>query len=355
MTSETTWRIIDTGLRNAAENIAFNQALLQAQQQANSQPILRFLRFKPSALIGFHQAVEQELHIDYCKENNIEIQRRITGGGAIYFDETQLGWELYFHKSLFKTAEMHILAEKICQSAVQGLNTLGINAMFRPRNDIEVEGKKISGTGGAFDGDAVLYQGTLLIDFDIEKMLKVLRIPAEKLSDKAIQSAKERVTSLKALLNNLPDLNTIQSALTQGFAKGLNINLETSELTEQEELLFQESLQEIDNDEWIYQRQSPKENTPLLQGLLKTQGGLLKAIVWLDKQRNHIKQIWIYGDFFIQPKRLIVDLEAALKDIPASQLKEKINNFFNAYPADLLMLKPDDFIQLIENIIHENS
>ena len=91
---------------------------------------------------------------------------------------------------------------------------LGVDAQFRPRNDIEVDGRKISGTGGAFDGDALMYQGTLLIQFDVEKMLRVLRIPAEKLSDKAIASARERVANLADLLGEAPS-----AAARQGRAK----------------------------------------------------------------------------------------------------------------------------------------
>ena len=88
------WRVIDTGLRPAAENIALNRALLEARQAGEIPNTLRFLRFRPSALLGYHQSAEQELDLDYCRANNITVQRRITGGGAIYFDETQIGWEL---------------------------------------------------------------------------------------------------------------------------------------------------------------------------------------------------------------------------------------------------------------------
>ena len=96
--SSVVWRLIDTGLRPAAQNMAINRAMLDAHQQGAIPHTLRFLRFTPCALLGFHQSAEQELRTDYCAEHGIEIQRRITGGGAIYFDETQIGWELYLDK-----------------------------------------------------------------------------------------------------------------------------------------------------------------------------------------------------------------------------------------------------------------
>src|SRR5512134_3362541 len=86
------WRLIDTGLRPAAQNFALNRALLEARRTGEAPSSLRFLRFTPSALLGFHQSAEQELNLDYCREQGITVQRRITGGGAIYFDPGQLGW-----------------------------------------------------------------------------------------------------------------------------------------------------------------------------------------------------------------------------------------------------------------------
>lgn len=77
------WRVIDTGLRAAAQNIALNRALLEARQAEEIPSTLRFLRFAPSALLGYHQSTEQEFNLDYCRANRITVQRRITGGGLL--------------------------------------------------------------------------------------------------------------------------------------------------------------------------------------------------------------------------------------------------------------------------------
>ena len=213
------WRLIDTGLRSAAENIALNRALLEARQAGESPSTLRFLQFTPSALLGFHQSAEQELDLDYCRAHGVTVQRRITGGGAIYFDATQLGWELYLHKHDLGTADMAAIARRLCEAAARGISSLGVDARYRPRNDIEVDGRKVSGTGGVFEGDALMYQGTLLVRFDVEKMLRVLRIPAEKLSDKAIASARERVANLADLLGFVPPLDLVKKACPRLLAR----------------------------------------------------------------------------------------------------------------------------------------
>ena len=350
MRDQNKWRLLDTGLRSAAENMALNKTLLEMHQEGSIPHTVRFLQFPPSALIGYHQSVEQELREDYCRENGIQIQRRITGGGAIYFDETQIGWELYLDKPAAGSSDMGEIAKRICTAAANGISALGVDAEFRPRNDIEIGGRKVSGTGGAFDGDSLMYQGTLLVDFDVERMLRVLRIPAEKLTGKAIASAQERVVNLKELLGEAPSLEAVKQAMTNAFAEAFGVEFElTNELSPQEQTRFEENLKEIDSPEWVYLQKRPLSETTTLTSIYKTAGGLMRTAVWLDTKRDHIKQVWLTGDMFVTPRRMIVDLEAALKDTPVSDLRDNINRFFDNSKVEMLMLTRDDFINAIES------
>ncbi|MDH3514742.1 MAG: lipoate--protein ligase family protein [Gammaproteobacteria bacterium] len=346
------WRLIDTGLRPAAENIAINRAMLEAHQEGLIPHTLRFLRFRPSALVGYHQSVEQELRADYCNAHGIAIQRRITGGGAIYFDETQIGWELYLDRRVPGSADMQEISRRICEMAAAGISRLGVDARFRPRNDIEVNGRKISGTGGAFEGDSFMYQGTLLIDFDVEKMLRVLRIPAEKLSDKAIASARERVANLKDLLGSVPERETVIRSLAQSFAEGFHIGFEQVDgLSGPEQEKFQRALAEIDHPDWIHLVQRPLADAPILEGRHKADGGLLRVALAVDRPANRIKQAWFTGDFFVNPRRMVMDLEAALRDTPLADYRQTINGFFRNYPVEMLRLRAEDFSRTIENAL----
>jgi len=152
--------------------MALDEAILESVGRGRSPNTLRFLRFSPPAvLVGYHQSVEQEVRTEYCERHGIHVNRRITGGGAILFDEPQIGWELIASKEgLGVGAIVFPLFERICAAVISGLRELGVAAQFRPRNDIEIAGKKISGTGGTEEGEAFLFQGTLLTDFDIETM-----------------------------------------------------------------------------------------------------------------------------------------------------------------------------------------
>jgi lipoate-protein ligase A len=171
------FRIIDTGVRAGRANIAFDAALIEERQADRVPDTIRFLRFPPTALIGRHQDLSREIDLDYCKSNSIGTVRRITGGGAIYLDEGQLGWELVFHRSSLGVAALPDLAREICNAAAKGFQELGVDAKFRPRNDIEVDGRKISGTGGFFDGDVLIYQGTVLVDMNAQQMVSALNVP----------------------------------------------------------------------------------------------------------------------------------------------------------------------------------
>jgi lipoate-protein ligase A len=347
-----TWRLLDTGLRPPAENFAINRALLESHAAGESPDTLRFLRFTPSALVGFHQDVEQELHVDYCRERGITVQRRLTGGGAIVFDPSHLGWELYTGRRALGSGDMQAIAERICVMAAQGLRRLGLDARFRPRNDIEVGGRKVSGTGGVVEGDSLLYQGTLLLDLDVERMLRVLKVPAEKLTDKAIASVRERVVSVRDLLGRVPPLEEARGHLAAAFAKGLGVELAPAGgLNAAEQVRYARALAEIDSEAWVYQTRLPAERSALAEAMHRVPGGTLRAALLADPVARRIKQCWLTGDFFVNPARSVPDLEAALKDCTFDALEATVQGFFAEHAVDMAGLVPDDFAAVLRRAV----
>ncbi|NPV52772.1 MAG: DUF116 domain-containing protein [Firmicutes bacterium] len=316
------WRLLDTGVRPAAENMALDEVILTARSRDLSPDTIRFLQFHPPcALVGYHQDVEQEVRVDWCREHGVEINRRITGGGALFWDETQIGWEVIAAKSHPGIPSgIEGLYEKLCLAAVSGLRALGVEACFRPRNDIEVNGRKISGTGGTGLDGAFLFQGTLLVDFDVDSMLRALRIPTEKLKRKEIESVKERVTCLKWELGYTPSPAEIKAALCKGFEDALGMSLSPGCLTSAEEGLFAERLPYFRSDDWIRKvRQKPGSSFEL-RSVRKAPGGLVRVSLALDRstsRASRLKSVFITGDFFAHPKRAIYDLEARLKNARA--------------------------------------
>ena len=87
---------------------------------------------------------------------------------------------------------------------------------------------------------------------------------------------------------------------------------------------------------------------PILEGAQKFAGGLLRAAVTFDKATRTLRQVWFTGDFFINPRRTVADLEAALRDLPLDRLEQKVDAFFAGRPVDMLTLKPADFVVVVQ-------
>jgi len=346
------WRLLDTGHMTAAQNMAMDDTLLELKGELKTPDTIRFLQFSPpSVLVGYHQSIEEEIRESYCLENGIKINRRITGGGAIFFDENQIGWEVICSKNFFK---MEIpnqrLFKALCEPVVKALRHLDLKASFRPRNDIEINGRKISGTGGTESDRAFFFQGTMLVDFDVDTMLKSLKIPVEKLKAKEIDSVKERVTCLNWELGYTPSSEEIKRAIVKGFEECLNIKLIPAGLTKDEDALFSKRVKYYSSPEWI-ERVKPKPiGKEVLQAANKVEHGLVRFTITVDRARNRIQDIYITGDFLSFPGRALYDLESALRGKPFSRdgLFKIVDSFFSEGRITIPGISPEEFFKPLE-------
>jgi len=337
--------------------MALDEVVLTARSRNVVPNTLRFLQFSPRCtLVGYHQAVEQEIRISYCREHGIETNRRLTGGGGLFWDESQLGWEIFasYDDPRFPR-RVESLYELMCRGAIRGLEKLGVQAAFRPKNDIEVEGRKISGTGGTGLGDAFLFQGTLLVDFDVDTMLRALRIPTEKLKDKEIASVKERVTCLAWELGAVPPLAQIKAALAAGFAEVLGVRFEPGPLTPFEEELLAQRLPYFQSDEWVYGVRRPLAQRSELRALFKSPGGLIRASLVVDASARRIREVFITGDFFAYPRRAILDLEARLKGAPADvePVRRIVEEFFATEEIQIPGVTAADMVRTLREALEK--
>jgi lipoate-protein ligase A len=348
-----TFRVIDTEIRDGRRQIAFDQAMIEAHKTGRIPDSIRFLRFPRTALIGRHQALSREIKLDYCRANGIGVVRRITGGGALFFDEGQLGWELVFHRATLGIAGLGELARAICEAAAVGLSKLGVNAKYRPRSDIEVDGRKIGGTGGFFDADTLFYQGTVLVDMNPADMIAALKVPEAKLAQRALDSAAQRVVTLKELLGVAPSIAAIQDALLAGFAERLDIELVRGQITAAEEALAAKYHdEEIGTDAFVAEIDDPGAGEGVHEASHAGAGGTITAYVRLEGQRDdRIREVLVTGDFFVTPPRTILDLEAALRGVAVTDVRTAIERFFAASQVGLMTVSPADFSAAIEGAI----
>lgn len=352
-----TWRLLDTGALSAAENMALDEILLELKAEQRIPSTLRFLQFsKPSVLVGQHQSVEEEVRLNYCRAKGIEINRRLTGGGALYWGRKELGWEIYISKKDPRIpSRIEDLYRRMGEAAALGLRHLGVRAHFRPRNDIEIQGRKISGTGGTELSGAILFQGTVLVDFDVDEMLRALRIPTEKLQDKEIESVKERVTCLKWELGRTPTIQTIKAALAKGFKEAFGVRFENKPLSVEEENFLKTKLPYFSSPDYIFKIRDSLPRRKTLTSILKAPGGLIRISLAIDVKTQVIHQILITGDFFASPKRAIFDLESLLKNSKAnpSNIEGIIKSFFVNTKPQIPGVKEGHLIQAIEEAIQK--
>lgn len=342
-------RVIDTGVRGGRENIALDQALIESHRAGATPDTLRFLTFRPSALIGRHQDLSREIDLTYCGHNGIEVGRRVTGGGAIYLDDHQLGWELVLRRDALQ-GDLTAIAATICEAAAAGLAAAGIPAAYRPRNDIEVEGRKIGGTGGFFDGPTLFYQGTLILELDPRKMFGALRVPAEKRAKRAHDAATARVTSVAEVCGpGAPDRAAIVDAMARSFGERLGFEPVPGELSGDEAALAGDLLaEEIGTDDFVAEIDGLAADDGWSAATRTTPGGIVTAALrFAAGGRARIERACLSGDFFVTPPRVIPDLENALKDVAPEDAGAAARRFLESASVELMSLPPAELAAVV--------
>jgi lipoate-protein ligase A len=344
-------RVIDTGIRSGRENVAFDQALIEARNAGRVPETIRFLRFRPAALAGLHQMLSHEVRLEYCARHGIEVGRRITGGGGLYLDERQVCWELALERSRLP-GDLAAIAARICAAAAAGLRRLGVAAEFRPRNDIEVHGRKLCGTGGVVDGRTLFFQGTLLVEFDPQRMIEALRVPVEKLARRDLDDARRRVITLAEAMGRVPAVAEVQAALLAGFRECLEIETYAGEIADYEERLARTLYTEqFGTEEFVRSLDAPAADTDLSSATLVRKGGALRADLRLE--RGRIREALVTGDFFMSPSRARFDLEAALRGVAAAEAGAALDAFFARTQVELVGLSPRDFREVVESAVSQ--
>lgn len=310
-----TLRIVDSGLRDARLNLSITEALRRGRAAGTTADTLRFQHFPPSAIIGRHQLLHREVDLDWVAANGVQTARRMTGGGAIVMGPGLLGWELVLARAAVPRA-MDDTAALLCEAVAAGLARFGLPAAYRPRNDIEVEGRKVSGTGGYFDGAVLVFQGTVLVELDIAFMTSALRLPVRKLGKRGLDAMAERVTDLRRLLGAAPPMASVQSALADAFAAALRLDARHAALAEAEMASAQAIHDtEIGTESFVrgHDDTAPAEGRVVAHAM-QTPGGAIEVVLKLrDGTGSVVDQALISGDFFATPPGVITALEARLR------------------------------------------
>lgn len=194
------WQLVHPEPLMPLQHMALDQVLLDEVAAGRRAPTLRIWEWAaPAVVIGIFQSLRNEVDAQAARAAGIQVVRRISGGGAMFIEPgNTITYSIYAPLSLVEGMSFQDAYACMDDFVLQALGDLGIKAWYQPLNDMTSDGGKIGGAAQARRGGAVLHHVTMAYDIDAAKMLGVLRIGREKLSDKGTTSAAKRVDPLRS-------------------------------------------------------------------------------------------------------------------------------------------------------------
>ncbi|MCK9516428.1 MAG: lipoate--protein ligase family protein [Ottowia sp.] len=221
--SDYDWQLVHEPPQAPSLHVALDEVLLDAVASGQRAPTLRVWEWElPCVVIGRFQSLSNEVDAEAAQALGINVVRRISGGGAMFMEGGNcVTYSIYAPEALVAGMTFQQSYGFFDQWALDALARVGVRAWYEPLNDITSDKGKIAGSAQARRGGAVLHHTTMAYDIDAEKMLKVLRIGREKMSDKGTPSAAKRVDPLRSQTGLARDAIIATMAETFRQAHGL--------------------------------------------------------------------------------------------------------------------------------------
>jgi lipoate-protein ligase A len=289
-----------------------------------------------SVIIGRNQNTYEEINHDVVKEHDVKVVRRITGGGSVYHDLGNLNFS-FITTSLKDNLNNY---RKFTDPVIKALNEMGVPAEFQGRNDIVVDGKKISGNAQAWHKNKMLHHGTILFDADLDFVAKVLNVKQDKIESKGIKSNRARVTNIKPYLKEKISLEQFKLNLLKVLLSTDDIYTVNYELNEFDLSRINDLQSEKYNQwAWNYDESPPSQ----FQKEKRFLGGVLQ--IHFNLSNGLIRDLKVFGDFLgIGDTEVISN---ALESVKYNEIacREKLSVFlFNEIFINITL---DDFIECL--------
>jgi lipoate---protein ligase len=308
-------KYIDSQSHNPYFNLALEEHILKNKDI--KEDIIFLWQNTPTIVVGNNQNTVEEINVPFVNEQKIKVVRRLSGGGAVYQDLGNLNFT--FLKRLGKSSNLEI--KKFAEPVVKALNKLDVPAQLTGRNDITVEGKKISGNAQRLFRNKFLHHGTLLFDADLEVMAKVLQVGFDKIQSKGIKSIRSRVTNIKPYFKQEITIDEFRESILNELFQGEKVNQYF--LTEEDIVQINKLVDtKYSTWEWNYGYSPPYT----IKNSRRFPAG--KVELFIDVEKGIIKNCQIFGDFLSLCD--ISEVENALQDNRyESEVIEKTMSHFN--------------------------
>lgn len=275
------------GITDPSVNLAIEEYILKHLPMDDSY--LLFYINRPSIIIGKHQNTIEEINIEYIQDNNVQVVRRLSGGGAVYHDLGNLNFSFITKDD----GQSFHNFRKFTQPVVEALHELGVNAELTGRNDLQVGERKISGNAQFSTRGRMFSHGTLMFDLNLDHVQASLNVNPEKFKSKSTKSVRSRVANIRELMSSDMTIEAFRGELLRHIF-GMEPNeVPQYHLTEKDwEKINEISAERYKNWDWNY-GQSPESN---VKHSRKFPVGIID--LRMNIKDGRIEDIKIFGDFF---------------------------------------------------------
>ncbi len=334
-----------------------SQALYHAAAHLGREALFILRPATPYICIGFHQDAQQVIDLEFARANGIPVIRREVGGGAVYLDSGQLFYQLVLRADHPEVpANKDAFYRKFLEPVVETYRQFGVDAEYKPVNDIIAHHRKVSGNGAAEINGMIVLVGNFILDFNYEMMAKSLRVPDEKFRDKVYKTLQENLSTILRETGGTPDTADLAAALVARYEPLLGPMPMKTEVDAELLTEADRRLEMMYNDAWLFanDRRRPdlkevkiREGVYVIQKMVKLPGGLV--FVSAVNEDGKLRDVHISGDFFIYPMDTLEDLETALEGAPADldALTATIEDFYRQHAVETPGITPEKLAEAI--------
>ncbi len=357
-------RVLDLGNIDYLDTQAIYHSVAHAFKEDSPDTLILVSPTSTYACIGYFQDMEQEVEIGFCEKNNIPVLRREVGGGAVLLDSEQVFFQFVFNKNKIPR-DVNVLYEDFLLPATRTYKKLGLEVVHRPVNDLQINGRKIGGSGACEIGDSMVIVGSFMFDFNHELMSKILNVPSEKFRDKLYKNVKEYVTTIKREFTYLdllpPGREKIVDTFLEEVSGAFSAELKYGDgLLNNEEAMLLEMRKRLTSSSWSFKKGRFADRKVkitaginLFEGSHKSPGGLIRVTFTLKD--NMISDLSISGDFTMIPGDGLSLIEKELEDsvLDLEVLTGKLEKIYDKNHIQSPGVDPRDFIDAIEKTVND--
>lgn len=244
-------RVIECGVIDPLKSQAIYHGLASSLSN-ECQPILVISQpSQPYVCIGLHQDLD-EIDVSYCQKNNLPIIRRHVGGGTVYLDQHQLFFHFVFpqKKAPNRIADLYPF---FIRPVIETYQAFGIKAYLKLPNDIQVNGRKLGGTGAATIENATVMVGSFLYDFDYQTMGDCLNVPSAEFRQTFIELLREHMTTIQQSIRPVPTYQQLTAIFLQNIQQHCQLSIQPSQLMSREYEQISMAENELASPEWLFQ------------------------------------------------------------------------------------------------------